>query len=85
MDFSTIKELGLTGANLVVIWMIYQSAQKERTVNDQRLDKRDETMRLLEHDIRNKFSTQLMENTNTMLQHSKIMERVMDVLSKFKV
>ncbi len=69
-----------------MLWMFGQMFLKqgdaERTRNEVRLDKRDDAMRLLESDIRNKFSSQLQENTNAMLQHSKIMERVVDVLAK---
>lgn len=82
MDFATIANLGIGGFAILVMWWMYQSAQQARQHNDERLDKRDEAMRILESDIRNKFATQLMENTNAMLEHSKVMRIVVELLSK---
>lgn len=84
MDITTISNLGIGGFAILVMWWMYRSAQEARQKNDDRLDKRDEGMRILESDIRNKFSAQLMENTNAMLEHSKIMHKVVDLLSKLK-
>ena len=86
MDLASFTQLGTAGAALLVLWffakMMLTQAVDERQRNDQRLDKRDDMMRQLEGDIRNKFSTQLLENTNSMIEHSKIMNKVVDVLYK---
>jgi hypothetical protein len=77
MDFGVFTQLGVAGFSLLILWWMYKDFA-------QRLDARDEAMRTLEHDIRNKFSGQLQENTNAMLQHSRIMERVVQTLSRRK-
>lgn len=84
MDFSALSNLGTGAIAIYVMWLMYRSAQDARQRNDERLDKRDEIMRLLEADVRNKFSAQLMENTNSMIEHSKIMQKVVDILYKLK-
>ncbi len=84
MDLSTLSNLGTGAIALYLMWLMYKSAQDARQKNDERLDKRDDAMRTLESDIRNKFSIQLQENSNVLLQHSKIMEHVMEVLRNFK-
>jgi len=84
MDVATIANLGIGGFAILVMWWMYQSAQNARQKNDERLDKRDEAMRHLEADIRNKFATQLMENTNAMLEHTKVMEVVLKIMQNFK-
>lgn len=82
MDFAPVVNLGIGGFAILVMWWMYQSARDERKANDERLDVRDNTMRTLEADIRNKFSIQLMENTNAMLEHSKVMKTVIELLNK---
>lgn len=84
MDFSALSNLGTGAVAIYVMWLMYKSAQEARQRNDERLDKRDDTMRQLESDIRNKFSAQLMENTNSMIEHSKIMNKVVEILYKLK-
>lgn len=82
MDLGNVVNLGIGGFAILVMWWMYQSSAHERTKNDERLDKRDLAMRELERDIRDKFSTQLQENTNSMLEHSKVMKTVLDLLAK---
>ena len=83
---TTLTQLGTAGGALLVLWLFTQSMLKlqetERQRNETRLDKRDDAMRVLEADIRNKFAAQLQENTNAMLAHSQIMERVLTHLDK---
>ena len=76
MDFATIAQFGPTGLAIVAFYGIYKLFDKERERNEGRLDARDEAMRELETDIRNKLSAQLMENTNAILENTKVMERV---------
>ena len=89
MDVASLSNLGTGAIALYLMWMMYKSAQEARQRNDERLDRRDEHMRNLETDIRNKFSTQLMENTNAMIEytrasveHSKVMQVVIELLTK---
>lgn len=84
MDYGSVTNLGTAGAAIFVLWQIYRMMDAERTRNEIRLDKRDDNLRILESDVRNKFATQLQENTNSMIQHSKIMERVVGILSNLK-
>jgi hypothetical protein len=75
MDFATIANLGIGGFAILVMWWMYQSSAQERNEHFK-------AFRELESDIRNKFAAQLMENTNAMLEHSKVMRTVMELLSK---
>lgn len=84
MDLSALSNLGTGVVAIYVMWLMYKYAQDARQKNDERLDKRDDAMRVLEADIRNRFATQLMENTNSMIEHSKIMQKVVDILYKLK-
>jgi urease gamma subunit len=77
MDIAQLANLGGTGAAIVVIWWMWRSAQDERM-------KYFEAFKELEADIRNKFSAQLMENTNAMLEHSKIMQEVVKLLNRLQ-
>jgi hypothetical protein len=54
-----------------------------RSAQDERM-KYFEAFKELEADIRNKFSAQLMENTNAMLEHSKIMQEVVKLLARIQ-
>lgn len=75
MDVSTISNLGTGGFAILVMWWMYQSAQTERNAHF-------DAFRDLESDIRNKLSGQLMENTNALNEHSKIMGNVLSLLEK---
>ena len=75
MDISTIANLGIGGFAILVMWWMYQSAATERNEHFK-------AFRELESDIRNKFAAQLMENSNAMLEHSKIMQEVVRLLNK---
>lgn len=76
MDLSTVTNLGIGGFSILVMWWMYDASMKERNEHFK-------AFRELEADIRNKFSTQLMENTNAMLEHSKIMKLVLEILNRF--
>jgi hypothetical protein len=75
MDFATISQYGATVVALIIMWRMDDASQKEREGNNR-------SPRDLESDIRNRLATALMENTNAMLEHSKIMETVVKVLSE---
>jgi hypothetical protein len=75
MDLGIIAQLGVAAFAILVMWWMYDSATKERNEHFK-------AFRELESDIRNKISVQLMENTNAMLEHSKIMETVVHILSR---
>ena len=77
MDFSQITNLGIGGFSILVMWWMYQSAAIERGKNYEQMEQ-------LQSDIRNKLSAQLMENTNALMEHSKIMQTVMFILQKIK-
>lgn len=81
MDFSTISNLGVAGAAIMVMWWMYQSAAQERKLNDERLDKRDEQYRALEKEVRTEITTQLITSTATNAATQKVMERVLDKLN----
>jgi hypothetical protein len=88
MDFATIAQFGPTGLAIVAFYGIYKLFDQERKRNEDRLDARDDAMRKLESDIRNRLSAQLMENTNAMnentvakQENTKIMEKVLTKLS----
>lgn len=70
-----VGSLGIGGLAIYILWLMYQSNQKERAEYFK-------AFRELESDIRNKFSTQLQENTNAMLAHSQIMKEVVGFLAK---
>lgn len=78
MDFAPIVNLGIGGFAILVMWWMYQSAASERGKNY-------EQMELLQSDIRNRFSAQLMENTNALMQHSEIMKTVLILLQKISI
>lgn len=82
MDFSTISNLGVAGFSILVMWWMYQSASKERKAYDERLDKRDENYRELEREVRTSVTTQLMASTSALYENSKVMERVLNMLTK---
>jgi Zn-finger domain-containing protein len=77
MDFGIIAQLGV--AALAIYFMSEQSKRSEK-----RFDEYFQAFRALEADIRNKFATQIMENTNAMLEHSKIMQSVVNLLHTFR-
>jgi tyrosine-protein phosphatase YwqE len=81
MDFATIANLGIGGFAILVMWWMYQSSAAERQRHDDRADKKDAAFRALESDVRNKLAAQLMENTNAMLENTKIMERVLNKMT----
>ncbi len=88
MDFSTIAQFGPTGLAIVAFYGIYKLFDQERKRNEDRLDARDNAMRQLESDIRNRLSAQLMENTNAMnentiakQENTKVMDKVLNKLS----
>lgn len=80
MDFSTISNLGVAGAAILVMWWMYQSAAAERKRNDDRLDERDVQYRTLEREVRTEISAQLAAATSTIGQNQQVMERVLDKL-----
>lgn len=80
MDFSTISNLGVAGAAILVMWKMYESAAKERKANDERLDARDEQYRMLEKEVRTEITTQLIASTTTNAATQRVMERVLDKL-----
>lgn len=73
MDISPVVNLGIGGFAILVMWWMYQSAASERSENYKQME-------LLQSDIRNKFSAQLMENTNALNSHTKIMGTVLKLL-----
>jgi hypothetical protein len=75
MDVSPIVNLGIGGFAIYIMWRMYESSAKERNEHFR-------AFRELESDIRNKFAAQLMENTNAMLEHSKIMATVLKLIDK---
>jgi C4-dicarboxylate-specific signal transduction histidine kinase len=88
MDFATIAQFGPTGLAIVAFYGIYKLFDQERKRNEDRLDARDTAMRELEHDIRERLSAQLMENTNALeentaakKENTKVMEAVIGRLS----
>jgi hypothetical protein len=88
MDFATIAQFGPTGLAIVAFYGIYKLFDQERKRNEDRLDARDDAMRKLESDIRNRLSAQLMENTNALeenttakQENTKVMEKVLSRLS----
>jgi C4-dicarboxylate-specific signal transduction histidine kinase len=88
MDFATIAQFGPTGLAIVAFYGIYKLFDQERKRNEDRLDARDAAMRELEHDIRERLSAQLMENTNALeentaakKENTKVMETVIGRLS----
>lgn len=81
MDLSTISNLGVAGAAILVMWWMYQSAAAERKANDERLDARDSQYRQLEREVRTEISAQLAAATSTIGQNQKVMERVLDKLN----
>jgi hypothetical protein len=74
--------LGVAGFALLIMWWMYQSAAAERKAYDERLDKRDENYRALEREVRTEISAQLISATSAVRDNSKIMERVIQTLSK---
>lgn len=80
MDLSTISNLGVAGAAILVMWWMYQSAAGERKANDERLDARDAQYRALEREVRTEISAQLAAATSTIGQNQQVMERVLDKL-----
>lgn len=80
MDLSTISNLGVAGAAILVMWWMYQSAAAERKANDERLDGRDAQYRQLEREVRTEISAQLAAATATIGQNQQVMERVLDKL-----
>jgi predicted metal-dependent hydrolase len=55
---------------------------QERKRNEDRLDARDTAMRELEHDIRERLSAQLMENTNALEENTIAMKANTAVTNK---
>ncbi len=78
MEIAEVVNLGIGGFAILVMWWMYKSAQEERT-------KHFDAMRALESEIRNKMATQLQENANAMLEHSKIMQTVVELLKGIAV
>lgn len=75
MDLSQVTNLGIGGFSILVMWWMYQSAQTERNSHF-------DAFRELESDIRNKLAGQLMENTNALNEHGKIMSNVLALLER---
>jgi hypothetical protein len=73
MDISNLTSVGIAGPILVVLWWVIKLQTNERA-------RYVKTMEDLQSDIRNKFSTQLMENTNALMAHNKIMKQVLLLL-----
>lgn len=74
--------LGTAGFAILVMWWMYQSASNERKRNDERLDEKDRDFRSLEKEVRTNITAQLMTSTSALHENSKVMERVVDKLSK---
>ena len=82
MDFSTISNLGVAGFSILVMWWMFDSAQKELKANDVRLDFRDTEYHQLEKEVRGSITAQLASSTSALYENSKVMERVLDKLSR---
>lgn len=82
MDFTTIAQFGPTGLAIVAFYGIYKLFDQERKRNEDRLDARDNAMRELESDIRNRLSAQLMENTNALQDNTLAMKANTTVTGK---
>jgi hypothetical protein len=95
MDLGIVAQLGVAAFAILVMWWIVSNNSEERKRHDAEmaeerkshldaLREKEHAFRQLESDIRNKFSTQMMENTNAMLEHSKIMRQVAELLADKK-
>jgi hypothetical protein len=85
--------LGVAGFAIYIMWKMYQASAEERKRNDERmdakdavqrarLDVKDEEFRKLNEQVRTDISAQLAASTSALGSNAKIMERVIDKLSK---
>ena len=82
MDAAAVANLGIGGFAILVMWWMYQSAANDRKRNDERLDKKDDHFRALENEVRTNITAQLMASTSALHENSKVMERVVDKMTK---
>jgi hypothetical protein len=74
--------LGVAGFAILVMWWMYQAAAAERQRNDERLDARDAKYNVLQENVRGEVMATLIAATSTNKEAVKVMERVLERLSK---
>lgn len=67
--------LGVAGFAMLLLWMVYKDCMA-------RLDRKDEAFRELEREVRTEITTALVAATSTIAGAQKVMERVLDKLSR---
>lgn len=70
-----VTNLGVAGFAILVIWWVYQDSQN-------RNDAKDEAFRTLEKEVRTEITTQLIASTSALRDNAKIMERVIERISR---
>lgn len=66
-------QLGTAGFALLLLWWIYKDCSA-------RLDRKDESFRALEKEVRTEITTQLVAATSALKDNTKVMERIIDKL-----
>lgn len=74
--------LGVAGFTTLILWKMYKSAAEERKRYEERSDKKEESFRALEEQVRTNITAQLTASTSALYENSKLMERVIDKISK---
>lgn len=82
MDVSSIANLGVAGFAILIMWWKDQAQTKERQAHAQQLDDRDKAFRSLEKEVRTQITAQLASSTSALHENSKVMERVLDKMTK---
>ncbi len=74
--------LGVAGFAILVMWWMYQSAERERQRNDLRLDKRDEKYEKLQEEVRGEIMATLVAATTTNTEAIQVLKLVLDRLNQ---
>jgi hypothetical protein len=82
MDISAIANLGVAGFAILIMWWKDQAQAKEREAHASQLDDRDKAFRSLEKEVRTQITAQLASSTSALHENSKVMERVLDKMSR---
>lgn len=82
MDFAAVANLGVAGFAILVMWWKDQASTKERDMHAKQLDAREQAFHKLENEVRGEISAQLAASTSALRDNAKIMEHVIERLTK---